>query len=205
MAQNLAATQTNCAGCGVRYHVSLWIAHVHWGELFLKLLFRDNKFDLFATQAGLYILQLIDNYAVPYSALFISLFEVIALAYAYGIDRHLDNIHKMMGYRMWPQVYWKYQFKVGVPLMIIVLIGLVLSSIKAFKYNDYEFPKYTEYVGWAITLSSVIMIPLFGLFEVFKVIIGNKTFKVCFVFYFKEHSLNFVLSIAGHLPARHRS
>lgn len=129
-------------------------------------------------QAGLYILQLMDNYAVPYSALFISLFEVLALAWAYGIDRHMANIKKMMGYRLWPEVYWKYQFKYGLPVMILTLIALVIYSIEPFKYNDYEFPEYTEYVGWGITLSSVIMIPLFACFELFTVFTSKKTYKV---------------------------
>lgn len=144
-----------------------------------------------------------DNYAVPYSALFISLFEVLALAWAYGIDRHMSNIKQMMGYRLWPEKYWKYQFKFGLPVMILTIISLVIYSIKPFKYNDYIFPQYTEYVGWGITISSVIMIPLFASFELFKVFRGQKTYKVnCLQNYFK-FIIVLITNFAGHISTRH--
>ncbi|KAJ6219646.1 hypothetical protein RDWZM_005458 [Blomia tropicalis] len=67
------------------------------------------------TQAGVYILQLMDTYSVPYSAFIISFFEVIAIAWVYGIDKHLDNMRTMMGFNIWPRLYWKLAFKYFAP------------------------------------------------------------------------------------------
>lgn len=119
-----------------------------------------------------------DTYAVPYSAFFIGFFEVIAIAWVYGLDKHMGNIYKMLGYKVWPQIYWKFMIKYGCPVIIVVLIGMIITHLSPLTYNDYVFPKYTEYIGWSITLSSVIMIPLFACYELFNVFTGKKTYKV---------------------------
>lgn len=119
-----------------------------------------------------------DTYAVPYSAFFIALFEVIAIAWVYGIEKHMNNIQKMMGYMIYPKVYWVFMFKYGCPTIIIVMIAMVMLNISPLTYNEYIFPAYTEYIGWAMTLSSVIMIPLYAIYELLNVLTGRKTFKV---------------------------
>lgn len=129
------------------------------------------------TSSGIYILQLMDTYSVPYSAFVIGFFEVIAIAWVYGIDKHMDNINRMMGYTLWPRVYWKYTFKYVCPAFISLVLGLVLYKFKPLTYNDYTYPLYAEYIGWALTLSSVLMIPVFALYELVQVFCGKKTME----------------------------
>ena len=76
------------------------------------------------------------------------------LRQVYGIDRHMENIRRMMGYMIWPRLYWKIMFKYGAPIIIVTILVLVLAKFSPLKYNDYEFPLYADGIGWAMTLSS---------------------------------------------------
>ena len=48
---------------------------------------------MFVVQGGMYMLQLIDNYAATYSLLIIGLFECITIAYIYGTHNHCSSLH----------------------------------------------------------------------------------------------------------------
>ena len=130
------------------------------------------------TQAGIYILQLMDSFAVPYSAFVIGFCEVLAIAWVYGIDRHLANVRLMIGLDIcWPW-YWKWLIKLAIPIIIVVLLVLVLTQHSPLTYNDYEYPLYANLIGWAMTLSSVILVPLFALYELSRVWLGKTSYKV---------------------------
>lgn len=129
------------------------------------------------TGSGIYILQLMDTYSVPYSAFFIAIAELIAIAWVYGIDIHLKNIYRMVGYKIWPQAYWKFMFKFGCPVLIIGMLLVVIIQHEPLTYNNYVFPPYAEYVGWAMTFSSVLLIPLMAFYECSKVVRKQKTIK----------------------------
>ena len=144
------------------------LIHIHMSSNILIVLF----------QAGIYILQLMDSYCVPYSAFIIGFFEIIAIAWVYGIERHMNNIHRMMGFSIRPAIYWRLMFKYGCPIIIIVILAMTISKLRPLKYNDYTFPIYAEYIGWALTAASVIMIPIFAIFELSLVYQGNKKLKV---------------------------
>lgn len=118
-----------------------------------------------------------DAYAVPYSAFFIAISELIAFAWIYGIDKHFENIRTMMGYVMWPEIFWKVMIKYVVGTLILVILALIFSDLKPLVYDGYEFPPYTEVVGWAMVALSVLMIPLFALWELACVARGRKTMK----------------------------
>lgn len=119
-----------------------------------------------------------DSYSVPYSAFVIGFFELVAIAWVYGIDRHFDNIRRMMGFSIWPSCYWKFMLKYGCPTIIAAILAMVISKLSPLKYNDYTYPVYAEYIGWTITLASVVMIPLFAMLELGKVCQGSKKLKV---------------------------
>lgn len=119
-----------------------------------------------------------DNYSVPYAALVIGFFEMVAIAWVYGIERHLKNIHKMMGFPVWPHLYWKCIAKFACPIIMATIFTLILVHHSPLTYNDYVFPTYSNVIGWILTLSSVIMIPIFALYEFSKVWLNRATYKV---------------------------
>jgi hypothetical protein len=40
--------------------------------------------------------------------------------------------------------------------------------LKPIKYGEYTFPAYSEAVGWTLSLSSVVAIPIFAIFKLSK-------------------------------------
>src|SRR6218665_2829514 len=136
-------------------------------------IFHSNELLSFVTmQGGIYILQLMDTYAVPYSAFIIGFFELIAIAWVYGLDKHFKNIHKMMGFALRPTAYWKFLFKYGCPLAIAAMLTAILARFEPMKYNNYVYPSWADTLGWSMTLSSVCLIPLYMLLQLFKVWTG---------------------------------
>ena len=119
-----------------------------------------------------------DTYSVPYSAFFIAIFELVAIFWVYGLDIHMKNIYQMIGYKIWPQFYWRFMFKYGCPSLICLMLAVVILRHEPLTYNDYVFPEYSEYVGWALTASSVLLIPLFAILEFIKVLGKRKTMQV---------------------------
>lgn len=72
------------------------------------------------TNGGMYVLQLIDNYAPTFSALTVSLVEVAVITWYYGVDRFLDDIKLMIGHEAPLRAYWKFSWRFIAPLIIAV-------------------------------------------------------------------------------------
>lgn len=49
---------------------------------------------------------------------------------------------------------------------MVVLFGLL--NPQPLKYNDYFYPKWAEWVGWSLALSSIVMIPLVAVIQLVK-------------------------------------
>lgn len=121
-----------------------------------------------------------DTYAVPYSAFIIGFFELIAIAWVYGLDRHFANIHKMMGFALAPAFYWKILFKYACPAVIAGMLVAIIARFQPLKYNTYVYPEWADYAGWGMTLASVAMIPLYMLYQLVDVWTGNKSYSQIF-------------------------
>ncbi|XP_054159903.1 sodium- and chloride-dependent glycine transporter 2-like [Oppia nitens] len=141
-------------------HRKVWVLLVVCIIMFLAGLFM-------CTNGGIYILQLMDTYCVPYSALFIALFEVTVVAWVYGIDNFMDNIKEMIGFYPFPRLYWKIIYKFAAPIIIITLLVLQFVFRGPTTYGEYQYPVYAEAIGWLLCVSSIIFIPIIALYQVF--------------------------------------
>ncbi|XP_076327814.1 sodium-dependent proline transporter-like isoform X4 [Tachypleus tridentatus] len=129
-------------------------------------------------RGGVYLFTMLDWYSASWSVLLIGLLECILLSWIYGINRYLNNVKQMIGYR--PNIYWLITWLVITPVIIIgVLIFSFMNSTSA-SYGNYKFPKWTISVGWMLGAVSVIMIPLFALYEVWKTKTQGKEWRDLF-------------------------
>ncbi|KAM9349533.1 sodium- and chloride-dependent betaine transporter-like [Symphorus nematophorus] len=117
---------------------------------------------MLVTEGGIYIFQLIDYYGTTRACLyFMALSECLALAWIYGADRVIDNMEDMTGQR--PSVFFKLCWKYIIPLLSLISFILYLFDYKHLKINDqYIYPDWAYALGWTMTLSSVLMVPLWA-------------------------------------------
>ncbi|KAL6103781.1 uncharacterized protein ACO6RY_13656 [Pungitius sinensis] len=116
---------------------------------------------LMVTEGGVYIFQLIDYYGMTRAChYFMALCECLALAWTFGADRLMNIIEDMTGQR--PSVFFKLCWKYVIPLLSLIALILYLVDYKHLRINQYVYPDWAYALGWTMTLSSVVMVPLWA-------------------------------------------
>ncbi|KAH7938394.1 hypothetical protein HPB49_023169 [Dermacentor silvarum] len=115
------------------------------------------------TQAsgGMYIFQLMDNYAVSgITLLFIVFFQAVALAWVYGTSNLSDNIKEMIGRR--PILLLRLGWTLFIPAMCVAIFLFSVIKYQPLVYaKTYAYPWWAEMLGWFMSLASIIMIPTY--------------------------------------------
>ncbi|WAR04561.1 SC6A9-like protein, partial [Mya arenaria] len=123
--------------------------------------------------------QLFDNYAATYSLLVIGLVESLALSWVYGADRFLTDIESMLGYR--PSRIWAWSWKIIAPAALLFILIFTWVDFKPTKYRDEVFPGWADGLGWLISLSSILAIPIVMIYKI--------------IMHMREHGTSFIESI----------
>ncbi|XP_032717725.1 inactive sodium-dependent neutral amino acid transporter B(0)AT3 [Lontra canadensis] len=109
----------------------------------------------FALQSGSYWLRVFDNYAAPLNLIIFAFFEVVGVAYVYGMPQFSDDIACMTGRR--PGLYWRVTWKVVSPLLLLTIFVAYIAvlawtplSYRAWDPRYAWFPSRQEklYPGW---------------------------------------------------------
>ncbi|XP_033736054.1 sodium- and chloride-dependent glycine transporter 2-like [Pecten maximus] len=120
----------------------------------------------FCTQAGHYMFQLVDWYLPTWSVVVIALLEVIAIMWLYGGDRVDLGVKDMTGRKM-PHVF-RIAASYITPVLLMLLLLISFVKYRPPKYGSYEYPEYTLMIGWVISCSVIIPIPLYMVFKFIK-------------------------------------
>jgi len=168
-----------CLGFGTQFSTTETVVTIIQDE-FPHLRGRNRKWLLLAvctfmfmmgmsmiTQGGLYVLQLVDNHAATYSALILGCTEVSVMAWIYGADCFLDNLKQMLGFYPYPYIFWKWAWKVIAPSIVSLILIFTIIKYSGNVYGDYEFPMWANTIGWMITFSSVICVPIVAIYKIF--------------------------------------
>ena len=98
------------------------VYHVHSSYYkcrFSILILQRNNLSLMSfVKGGMYIFQLLDWYSVSIPVLVICIFEIIMVAWIYGIDNFFDDINFMIGQKL--EKIWYYCWKYITPLILVV-------------------------------------------------------------------------------------
>ncbi|KAI1904265.1 hypothetical protein AGOR_G00003900 [Albula goreensis] len=141
-----------------------------------KILKRNRKLFTFATafgtflvallcitNGGIYVLTLLDTYAAGTSILFGVLIEAIGVSWFYGVDRFSEDIERMMGFK--PGLYWRLCWKFVSPAFLLFVVVASIVTSTGVRYDDYIFPRWSNVVGWAIAMSSMLFVPFYAIYK----------------------------------------
>ncbi|XP_005388379.1 PREDICTED: sodium-dependent noradrenaline transporter isoform X3 [Chinchilla lanigera] len=115
------------------------------------------------TKGGIYVLTLLDTFAAGTSILFAVLIEAIGVSWFYGVDRFSNDIQQMMGFK--PGLYWRLCWKFFSPAFLLFVVVVSIINFKPLTYDDYVFPTWANWLGWAISLSSMALVPAYIIYK----------------------------------------
>ncbi|XP_021339166.1 uncharacterized protein LOC110440421 isoform X2 [Mizuhopecten yessoensis] len=118
------------------------------------------------TQGGMYVLQLMDEYAAGFPILINGIFVCVAIGWVYGVKQFSRDIKHMVGRSV--SYWWQAMWCVMTPLIIIFILIFSVIGYEplSIKYDTDAYPDWAEILGFIITLTPVIAIPVCGLFQV---------------------------------------
>ncbi|CAI5642160.1 sodium- and chloride-dependent glycine transporter 1 isoform X2 [Oreochromis niloticus] len=118
------------------------------------------------TQAGIYWLLLMDNYAASFSLVIISCIMCICIMYIYGHRNYFKDVEMMLGFP--PPLFFKVCWRFISPVIISFILIFTVIQYKPITYNDYVYPGWSLAIGFAMALSSVVCIPIYALYKISK-------------------------------------
>uniref|UniRef100_A0A3Q0QX79 Transporter n=1 Tax=Amphilophus citrinellus TaxID=61819 RepID=A0A3Q0QX79_AMPCI len=114
------------------------------------------------TEGGIYIFQLIDYYGCTRACQdFMAVCECVAVAWIFGAERFSNVIADMAGQK--PSAFFNLCWRYIIPLLTFSSFILYLVDYQHLTINDgYVYPDWAYKLGWAMTLSSVLLVPLWA-------------------------------------------
>ncbi|XP_032048541.1 sodium- and chloride-dependent glycine transporter 1 isoform X1 [Aythya fuligula] len=116
------------------------------------------------TQAGIYWLLLMDNYAASFSLVIISCIMCVAIMYIYGHRNYFKDIEMMLGFP--PPFFFQICWRFISPAIIFFILVFTVIQYRPISYNDYVYPTWAISIGFLMALSSVICIPIYAIYKV---------------------------------------
>ncbi|XP_059334251.1 sodium- and chloride-dependent glycine transporter 1 isoform X2 [Ammospiza nelsoni] len=116
------------------------------------------------TQAGIYWLLLMDNYAASFSLVVISCIMCVTIMYIYGHRNYFKDIEMMLGFP--PPLFFQICWRFISPAIIFFILVFTVIQYRPISYNDYVYPTWAISIGFLMALSSVICIPIYAIYKV---------------------------------------
>lgn len=126
----------------------------------------------FSLQGGVYLVNLLNVYGPGLSILFVVFVESAGVFWFYGVDNFSSDVEMMLGQR--PGLYWRICWMYISPVFLLVIFIFSLMGYEEMLAGDYEYPEWSIALGWALTLSSILCIPLY---IIYKILITPGTIK----------------------------
>lgn len=122
-----------------------------------------------ATGAGMYIFQVLDWYIALICFLF-GFIECIALIWFYGHRRLFKDISSIIGRIAKPFRYFlTAHVGVVIPVLLLVSLGVSLTTLVPPTYGEYEYPGWIHYIGVSMSLGLGLPVPLVAVYKLVTV------------------------------------
>lgn len=123
-----------------------------------------------ASQAGLYILNLIDYYISGYPTIVVGILQMIVVPWIYGADQLIYDLECMIGKKpKWMWMVWKIAWKFICPgVLIVIMLSSFFMPKSEFSLRGIPYPLYSRVIGWIITIVPISFIPILGIMQAYK-------------------------------------
>lgn len=98
--------------------------------------------------------------------MYIAFFECTAIVWLYGTKRLSSNVYDMTG--SYPNWFFRFCWMFLSPLLIFAIWIFNLVDYTAPTYDGYVFPAWAHAMGWLVSMSSIIAIPIFAFLQILK-------------------------------------
>ncbi|XP_063221399.1 sodium-dependent serotonin transporter isoform X3 [Bacillus rossius redtenbacheri] len=115
------------------------------------------------TYGGVYLVNLLNVYGPGISILFVVFVEAAGVCWFYGVDRFSRDVEKMIGHR--PGIFWRVCWGYISPVFLLVIFIFSLLGYEEMLTGDYVYPAWSISVGWVLTASSLVCIPLYIVYK----------------------------------------
>uniref|UniRef100_A0A8C4F660 Transporter n=1 Tax=Dicentrarchus labrax TaxID=13489 RepID=A0A8C4F660_DICLA len=119
---------------------------------------------LLPAQGGIYVFQLMDHYTAVVSLVFLAFFEVVAVCWIFGKLRR--RCPRMQGKT--PNIYFRLCWLLLCPMLVLIILISSIAQYTPAHYGKYKYPLWAEWVGWGVSLVSIVWIPLGAIQEMYN-------------------------------------
>ncbi|XP_077975721.1 sodium- and chloride-dependent betaine transporter-like [Styela clava] len=117
---------------------------------------------------GIYIFEILNLYgASGICILWLAMFETITIGWIYGVDRFYDDVKMMIGY--YPPSFFKYCIKYISPTICAVIFVACCVKYTPLKMGNYIYPWWANMIGWFLSLSIVLCVPVYGMITMLQI------------------------------------
>ena len=119
------------------------------------------------TSAGFYMFELLDSTGASWNIMVYAIIELVIVSWLYGTNRFCENIKEMeMKIPTVMLFYWKACWSFITPITLAVLLIISFVKHQPYKSNDYVYPNNIQALGWLISISSLMLIPMVAIYQV---------------------------------------
>lgn len=120
------------------------------------------------TNGGMYVFELFNSYSSSGICLLaLIFFECVAISWFYGVGNFYRALEDMLGF--YPSIWWKICWTVATPLICIGVFLFHVVQYEPLVYVNYRYPWWGEMIGWFMTLSSIVPVPLYAIYKFLSV------------------------------------
>ena len=108
---------------------------------------------IYATNAGLYFLDIVDHYVTNVSLIVIGILECIAVGWVFGAEKMRSYINKVSDFKI--GIWWDVCIKYIIPISLAVVLAFQLKAEFAENYSGY--PDWAILIGWLFVLIPMVV------------------------------------------------
>ena len=108
---------------------------------------------IFATNSGLYFLDIIDHFINSYALIAVGILECIAVGWVFGAEKLRAYVNKVSEIKIGK--WWSYSIKYIIPIVLSTIVALQLKAEFIENYGGY--PDWAIATGWVAVLAPVVI------------------------------------------------